>query len=52
MTPVIALNRHGTLLPSQVFGEAMARAGQGCIVNISSMAAQRAMTRVVGYGLA
>lgn len=52
MEPVIALNLHGTLLPSQVFGEAMARAGRGCIVNISSMAAQRALTRVVGYGLA
>lgn len=52
MEPVIALNLQGTLLPSQVFGEAMARAGRGSIVNISSMAAQRAMTRVVGYGLA
>lgn len=52
MEPVIALNLHGTLLPSQVFGEALARNGRGCIVNISSMAAQRAMTRVVGYGLA
>jgi NAD(P)-dependent dehydrogenase (short-subunit alcohol dehydrogenase family) len=52
MEPVIALNLQGTLLPSQVFGEAMARAGRGCIVNISSMAAQRAMTRVVGYGVA
>jgi NAD(P)-dependent dehydrogenase (short-subunit alcohol dehydrogenase family) len=52
MEPVIALNLQGTLLPSQVFGEAMARAGRGCIVNISSMAAQRAMTRVVGYGAA
>lgn len=52
MEPVIALNLHGTLLPSQVFGDTMARAGRGCIVNISSMAAQRAMTRVVGYGLA
>jgi NAD(P)-dependent dehydrogenase (short-subunit alcohol dehydrogenase family) len=52
LEPVIALNLHGTLLPSQVFGDAMARAGRGCIVNISSMAAQRAMTRVVGYGLA
>ncbi len=52
MAPVIALNLHGTLLPSQVFGEAMARAGHGCIVNMSSMAAQRAMTRVVGYGVA
>jgi NAD(P)-dependent dehydrogenase (short-subunit alcohol dehydrogenase family) len=49
---VISLNLQGTLLPSQVFGEAMARAGQGCIVNISSMAAQRAMSRVVGYGIA
>jgi NAD(P)-dependent dehydrogenase (short-subunit alcohol dehydrogenase family) len=52
MEPVIALNLHGTLLPSQVFGEAMARAGRGSIVNISSMAAARAMTRVVGYGIA
>jgi NAD(P)-dependent dehydrogenase (short-subunit alcohol dehydrogenase family) len=52
MEPVIALNLHGTLLPSQVFGEAMARAGRGAIVNISSMAAARAMTRVVGYGIA
>jgi NAD(P)-dependent dehydrogenase (short-subunit alcohol dehydrogenase family) len=30
----------------------MAHAQRGCIVNISSMAAQRALTRVVGYGLA
>ena len=52
MDPVMALNLQGTLLPSQVFGEAMARAGQGCIVNVSSMAAQRAMTRVAGYGVA
>ena len=49
---VIALNLQGTLLSSQVFAETMARAGRGCIVNISSMAAQRAMTRVVGYGVA
>ena len=52
MEPVIALNLHGTLLPSQVFGEAIARGDTGCIVNISSMAAQRALTRVVGYGVA
>jgi NAD(P)-dependent dehydrogenase (short-subunit alcohol dehydrogenase family) len=52
MDPVIALNLEGTLLPSQVFGETMARAGQGRLVNISSMAAQRAMTRVLGYGAA
>ncbi len=52
MDRVIALNLQGTLLSSQVFGETMARAGRGCIVNISSMAAQRAMTRVLGYGVA
>jgi NAD(P)-dependent dehydrogenase (short-subunit alcohol dehydrogenase family) len=52
MESVIALNLQGTLLPSQLFGEAMARAGGGCVVNISSMAAQRAMTRVLGYGVA
>ncbi|MBN9390958.1 MAG: SDR family oxidoreductase [Chloroflexi bacterium] len=49
---VLALNLQGTLLPSQIFGEAMARAGQGCIINISSMSAGRAMTRVAGYGIA
>ncbi|MFN8475448.1 MAG: SDR family oxidoreductase [Anaerolineae bacterium] len=52
MDPVIALNLRGTLLPIQVFGEAMAQAKRGSIVNISSMAAQRALTRVVGYGVA
>jgi NAD(P)-dependent dehydrogenase (short-subunit alcohol dehydrogenase family) len=52
LEPVIALNLQGTLLPSQVFGELLARAGRGCIVNISSMAAQRALSRVVGYGIA
>jgi NAD(P)-dependent dehydrogenase (short-subunit alcohol dehydrogenase family) len=57
---VFDLNLLGTLLPSQVFGAAMAgvlpeqasTTAQGCIVNVSSMAAQRAMTRVVGYGAA
>ncbi len=49
---VVDLNLHGTLLPSQVFGAVMAQAGRGSIVNISSMAAQRALTRVVGYGAA
>ena len=52
MDSVVALNLKGTLLSSQVFGETMARAGRGCIVNVSSMAAHRAMTRVAGYGVA
>ncbi len=54
---VFELNLLGTLLPSQIFGGAMVqpRAGEqprGSIVNISSMAAQRAITRVVGYSAA
>jgi NAD(P)-dependent dehydrogenase (short-subunit alcohol dehydrogenase family) len=49
---VVRLNLLGTILPSQVFGEAMARAGGGSIVNVSSLAAHRALTRVVGYGAA
>jgi NAD(P)-dependent dehydrogenase (short-subunit alcohol dehydrogenase family) len=50
---VLDLNLVGTLLPSQVFGEAMAQREQrGCIVNISSMAAQRTISRVVGYSAA
>jgi NAD(P)-dependent dehydrogenase (short-subunit alcohol dehydrogenase family) len=46
---VVDLNMLGTLLPVQVFGAAMAKASQGCIVNISSMASQRALTRVPAY---
>jgi NAD(P)-dependent dehydrogenase (short-subunit alcohol dehydrogenase family) len=47
---VVGLNLEGTLLPSQVFGSAMEQGGS--IVNVSSMAAQRAITRVVGYSAA
>jgi NAD(P)-dependent dehydrogenase (short-subunit alcohol dehydrogenase family) len=46
---VMDLNLVGTLLPTQVFGAAMQR---GSIVNVSSMAADRALTRVVGYSAA
>ena len=46
------LNLMGTVLPCQVFGEAMARSGEGSIVNVSSMAAQKPLTRVVGYSAA
>jgi NAD(P)-dependent dehydrogenase (short-subunit alcohol dehydrogenase family) len=53
---VVELNLTGTLLPCQVFGRAMAERAdgppRGCIVNISSMAAQRALTRVAGYSAA
>lgn len=51
---VMSLNLMGTLLPSQVFGQAMVERNQpqGCIVNISSMSAIRAISRVVGYSAA
>ena len=49
---VVALNLTGTLLPGQVFGEQMARQGCGTIINISSMTAQKPLTRVLGYGSA
>ena len=46
---VTKLNIKGTVLPTMVFGEQMAKQKEGSIVNISSMAAQQALTRVVGY---
>ncbi len=49
---VFDLNLLGTVLPSQVFGEAMAAGGRGVIINISSMTALRTVTRVVGYSAA
>jgi len=47
---VVRLNLTGTLLPCQVFGEVMAKQKQGAIVNISSMASKKPLTRVLGYG--
>lgn len=49
---VVDLNLMGTMLPCQVFGAAMAAQGSGSIVTISSMAADRPLTRVVGYAAA
>ena len=46
---VSELNLDGSVLPSIVFGEAMGKQGFGNIINISSMTATRAITRVVGY---
>lgn len=46
---VVDLNLFGSVLPSLVFGKEMAKTKQGIIINISSMTAQSAVTRVVGY---
>ena len=43
------LNLQGTVIPTLVFGKTMAEKRRGVIINVSSMAAQRALTRVVGY---
>ena len=49
---VLQLNLTGTLLPTQVFGPLLVESGAGSIVNISSMAAARPLTRVVAYAAA
>jgi NAD(P)-dependent dehydrogenase (short-subunit alcohol dehydrogenase family) len=49
---VVRLNFSGTLIPSHLFGREMAKVRQGNIINISSMAAIRPLTRVVGYAAA
>jgi NAD(P)-dependent dehydrogenase (short-subunit alcohol dehydrogenase family) len=49
---VFDLNIVGTILPSQVFGRAMAQRGSGVILNISSMNAFRPLTRIPAYSAA
>jgi NAD(P)-dependent dehydrogenase (short-subunit alcohol dehydrogenase family) len=49
---VFNLNLTGTLLSSQVFGQSMVEQGHGCIVNITSMNAQRPLTRIPAYSAA
>lgn len=49
---VLNLNLTGTVIPTQVFLKAMVEQKQGCIVNFSSMAAFRPLSRVCGYAAA
>ncbi|MBR0043013.1 MAG: SDR family oxidoreductase [Bacteroides sp.] len=49
---VLDLNLTGTVLPTQVFLKPMVEQNKGAIVNFSSMAAFRPMTRVCGYAAA
>jgi NAD(P)-dependent dehydrogenase (short-subunit alcohol dehydrogenase family) len=46
---VVDLNLFGSVLPAIVFGKEMVNNKKGVIINISSMAAQSAITRVAGY---
>ena len=49
---VLDLNLTGTVIPTQVFLKPMVEAGRGAIVNFTSMAAFRPLTRVMGYAAA
>lgn len=51
MKRVLDVNLWGTLIPTQVFGEAIAKSGKGSIVNISSMNSKQAVTKVLGYNM-
>jgi len=49
---VFDLNFIGTVLPSMVFGEKMVKRGKGTILNISSMNAYKALTKIPAYSAA
>jgi NAD(P)-dependent dehydrogenase (short-subunit alcohol dehydrogenase family) len=52
MKKVMDLNIWATLIPTQVFGEAIAENPEGgSIVNISSINSKKAITRVLGYNM-
>jgi len=52
MRAVVDLNLFGTLIPTVVYAQAMARQKQGSVINIASESALRPLTRVAGYGAA
>ncbi|ASO05542.1 NAD(P)-dependent dehydrogenase (short-subunit alcohol dehydrogenase family) [Arenibacter algicola] len=49
---VVDINLFGTVIPTIVLSEIMAKQGFGSIVNISSMAAKQTISRVLGYSMA
>lgn len=49
---VLNLNLTGTVIPTQIFLKPMVEQGKGSIINFSSMAAFRPLTRVCGYAAA
>jgi len=51
MKEVMDLNIWGTINPTHVFGDLLAKNGSGSVVNISSMNSKRAVTKVLGYNM-
>jgi NAD(P)-dependent dehydrogenase (short-subunit alcohol dehydrogenase family) len=51
MKNALVLNLWGTIIPTQIFGQQMAKQGRGSIVNISSVSPKNAVTRVLGYSM-
>jgi NAD(P)-dependent dehydrogenase (short-subunit alcohol dehydrogenase family) len=49
---VVDLNLLGTVLPTKIFCDVMAKQKKGVIINIASMSSFRPITRVVGYSAA
>ena len=49
---VFDLNFKGTLLPTMIFTTDMLEAGKGCVLNISSMAAYKPLTKIPAYSAA
>ncbi|MGO3195397.1 MAG: SDR family oxidoreductase [Sphingobacterium sp.] len=48
----VDLNLFGTVIPTHIFGRVIAEKGKGSIVNISSLAGQKPITRILGYTMA
>ncbi len=51
MKKAMDINLWGTILPTLVFGKAIAANGGGSIVNITSVSAERTLTKVLGYSM-
>ncbi|MDI9358284.1 MAG: SDR family oxidoreductase [Phycisphaerales bacterium] len=51
MKKVMDINLWGTIQPTLIFGKAIAANDGGSIVNLSSVSAERTLTKVLGYSL-
>lgn len=51
MKSAMDVNLWGTVLPTLIFGKAIAKNGSGSIVNISSVSVPRTLTKVLGYSM-